>query len=699
MGPPSIYSEIRGSFAVYIEFILNITMKFLLKNFLSVVLLSTVSLTNAAVDSEGYPEVYLRGTVNGWSAVPNYKFQRSGDLYQLVITPSNPVTDDFKIADEDWRFDFGAYESGQRVESSISLPLKAIGLNIYGNFEDAIITFTYNPYMEISELVVNFMIDGQPIPEPEPEPVPDPSDKISGTLPVMYINVYADADHTRLNNEVIDYDLAHKDYFKYAEYWLDTNDCEWMEDLGAKSVGSAEEPLPLQIKARGNWTRTGFSKKPFKLKLDKKQNLLGLTPDKSKHYALLAHADDTNGYLRNFTSFNLGERIGLPWTPKMQPVELVINGDYRGLYFLTESIRVEEGRVNITEQNDNETDKNLVSGGYIVELDNYDEENQIQMEELSCTPWQHCDLLRISWDTPEVYSDLQKRFITDQFSAINQAIGSNSDETWSYLDLDDAARYYLVEEITGHTESYHGSTYLYRDWGEGEKWHFTPLWDAGNAFRAWENTFLYDCDPFGNTWISSMRENRMFNDKVKETWLWFMQKRYYGVEDDILEYAGRITDACQYDYSRWANEYVPWNGQAVADNRDMNSRAQDVLWYLGLRTAWLKTVFGDYTMGDFGEPARDTTPAAELPEYAKPDPEDYPVDPDDPQDPDNPDNPDDPKDPEIPDNPDDSNAIDSIKADPSAIEFYNLQGQRVANPQKGQIYIVRYAGRTVKMVW
>ena len=170
-----------------------------------------------------------------------------------------------------------------------------------------------------------------------------------------------------LDNEIISKDLDHKNYFSYAEYWLDLNGCEWMEAEGAASVGSKEEPLPLEIKARGNWTRRGFSKKPFKLKLGKKQNLLGLT--KSKHFAILAHADDQRGYLKNFVGFNLGKRIGLPWTPAQQPVEVVINGDYRGLYFLTESIRIDEDRVNITELDDNVSDPALASGGYLVELE------------------------------------------------------------------------------------------------------------------------------------------------------------------------------------------------------------------------------------------------------------------------------------------------------------------------------------------
>lgn len=609
----------------------------------------------ATVDNDGMPLVYLRGDMTGWAAANEYKFTRSGNTYTLQINAANALPQGrFKIADDNWEMvDFGGEQDNIYIDDSTIITLKRSGANLHTNgISDAVITFKYT---QGNTCNVSFDIAGSPM--------PDPGDLTSGTLPVMYINVYTDDDHTAFDDEVTDYNLSHKDYFTHAEYWLDTKGCKWLEDMGAKSVGSKEEPLPLQIKARGNWTRIGFSKKPFKLKLDKKQDLLGLTPEKSKHYALLAHADDRNGYLRNFTFFNLGKRIGLPWTPEMQPVELVINGDYRGLYFLTESIRAQEGRVEIAELEDNATDPDLVSGGYIVELDNYYEENQIRMPEMSWVDNQHLDELRVTWDTPEEYSYLQQRFITDQFSAINNAVGSNNNALWSYLDQDDAARYYLVCEIVSHTEAFHGSTYLFRDRGENQKWHFSPLWDAGNAFQGHTNDFFYNCDPFGNTWIPSMRENAAFNNKVKETWLWFMQNEYPGIEADIDTFTQHISQAVKTDYSRWAGMPVPSNGQEVADNRDIASKARDVKKHLADKTEWLKGVFGNYTQGNHAEPARDTTPAAALPDYAQA-------------------------------------AVEEIEMENPGGEtlYFNLQGLRVTHPKPGEIYIVKKGNRTFKAI-
>lgn len=606
------------------------------------------------------PVLYLRGEFNGWAATNESRMSVKDGIYYIHV---NELDGMFKIADFDWGVDnwgcvndpnitgVGTYDF---VNGHDPANLKA------SNLRDVTLSFRY---LDARDTPIKlYVTNGTEIPEIPEYPKPAAH---SRTLPVLYINVYTDETHSAFNNEIISKDLNHKNYFSFAEYWLDVNDCEWMKAEGAKSIGSAEEPLPLEIKARGNWTRRGFAKKPFKLKLGKKQSMLGMT--KSKHYAILAHADDGYGYMRNFVGFNLGKRIGLPWTPAQQPIEVYINGDYRGVYFLTESIRVGDDRVMIQELDDNVDDPALVSGGYLVELDNYDEENQIRMTEKGCVDI-YRDMLRITWDTPELYSELQKRFVTDQFKAMNNAVGANSNELWSYLDLDDAARYYIVEEIISHIESYHGSTYLFRDRGEGQKWHFSPLWDCGNAFNGPTDNFFYNATLFGNTWIPSMRQNEMFNAKVKETWLWFMNNCYNGIEEDIDRYAEAVKAAAQADFNRWDGQPCPDGGQGVVDNRDMARRAAAVKYHLNAKTNWLKKHFGDYeAAGVTEEPARDLTPAAPLPEYAL-------------------------------------SGVENVAADATVdlnipAEYYDITGRLILNPAKGEIVIERRGDSVRKIVY
>ncbi len=572
------------------------------------------------LDSDGYPVMYVRGhSTNNWSALDEYKFSRDGDVYTIHL---DALDGEFKISGDNWQYNLGGHE-----RTDITRSIRIQGVSDGKNFNAPnlrALTISFKLLREngaAGSSDITFTVGGAEIAG------------ISGTLPVLYIDVYRydsatgepildEAGNRIYDNEVIDKDLSHKNYFA-GEYRLDVNGCQWLTDLGAASIGSEEAPLPLEIKARGNFTRRAFAKKPFKLKLGKKQNLLNMNVNGkgSKHWAILAHADDTKGYLRNFTGFALGERIGLPWTPRQQPIEVVINGDYRGLYFLTESIRVGDGRVPVEELDDNEENRTLISGGYIVELDNYDEDesSQIQMEEKGKSD-QFKDMLRITFDTPEEYSALQRRFISEQFTAINDLIGDDSDDMWRYLDLDDAARYYIVEEIISHTESYHGSTYLMRDRGEGEKWHFSPLWDCGNGFNGYTDAYFYDCDSYGNTWIPSLRMNAMFNAKVKDTWQWFMGKHggFDGLMEDIDAYCAHIADAAKADARRWKGQPVPADGQEVADNSDMESCRNAVKRHLNAKINWLaqQSDFGPVG-GDYNEPARDTTPAQPLPYYAK----------------------------------------------------------------------------------
>ncbi len=351
------------------------------------------------LDSDGYPVMYVRGhSTNNWSALDEYKFSRDGDVYTIHL---DALDGEFKISGDNWQYNLGGHE---RTDITRSIRIQGVsdGKNFNApNLRDLTISFKLlreNGAAGSSD--ITFTVGGAEIAG------------ISGTLPVLYIDVYRydsatgepildEAGNRIYDNEVIDKDLSHKNYFA-GEYRLDVNGCQWLTDLGAASIGSEEAPLPLEIKARGNFTRRAFAKKPFKLKLGKKQNLLNMNVNGkgSKHWAILAHADDTKGYLRNFTGFALGERIGLPWTPRQQPIEVVINGDYRGLYFLTESIRVGDGRVPVEELDDNEENRTLISGGYIVELDNYDEDDssQIQMEEKGKSD-QFKDMLRITFDT------------------------------------------------------------------------------------------------------------------------------------------------------------------------------------------------------------------------------------------------------------------------------------------------------------
>lgn len=150
--------------------------------------------------------------------------------------------------------------------------------------------------------------------------------KPSGTLPVMYVNTQ-DAQP-----------ITSKETYVSATAYIDALGLE-----GYENMASADKPETLIIKGRGNWTWEGFDKKPYRLKFDSKVNPVGMV--KSKHFLLMAGADDDLGFLRNLVGYELSRRVGLPYTTDSQPVELVLNGKYQGLYFITEKIRVDKNEL------------------------------------------------------------------------------------------------------------------------------------------------------------------------------------------------------------------------------------------------------------------------------------------------------------------------------------------------------------------
>ena len=142
-------------------------------------------------------------------------------------------------------------------------------------------------------------------------------------LPVMYIN-------TENNAEIV----SREEYISAAMILQGSelfNDSAWLYE-GA-----------IEIKGRGNSTWKRFDKKPYKIKLDAKADLLGM--GENKHWVLLANYIDES-LMRNALGFRFAEQLGLV-TMQSTWVDVVLNGSYVGNYLLCEQIRVSDERVDI----------------------------------------------------------------------------------------------------------------------------------------------------------------------------------------------------------------------------------------------------------------------------------------------------------------------------------------------------------------
>ena len=352
----------------------------------------------------------------------------------------------------------------------------------------------------------------------------------SGTLPVLFINTE--------NAQPI----TEKGIYIRGSYYLDA-----LEIPGYESIGSADEPLGLQIKGRGNWTWTHFDKKPYHIKLDTKQGLMGM--NEGKHFMLMAHAEDYYGYLREGTAFELSRRIGMSYTPAEEPIEVVLNGDYIGLYFLTEQIRVNQHRVNIIEQKDKDTIPENITGGWLIEIDGYPDENPILLDSRDGY-W-----FPVVSHSPEVLSDIQHDYLVGLIDRIDELIyeSDSLDCEWEqYLDMDSLACYYIVNEVMDNIESFSGSCYLHKQRGENTKLIFGPVWDFGNSFNRSTPNYIYEDNPIYMThWLKGVLKFPKFRQCVIQHWKEFYDNGLVGIDDFIDQYVEKIQAASITNEARW----------------------------------------------------------------------------------------------------------------------------------------------------
>lgn len=350
----------------------------------------------------------------------------------------------------------------------------------------------------------------------------------SGTIPVMYINTTNGAS------------ITSKDSYIDATFYIDA------KSSGYTATGTSANPVAMKIRGRGNSSWTDYDKKPYRFKLTIGIKLLDMP--KSKNYCLLAYANDDLAFIRNAMGFKLSECLNLAYTPRYRPVELVLNGDYIGLYFLTESVRVDKDRVAITKQNDGDTDATIITGGWLLEMDNADDAAQVKITE------GNGNTMRFTYKDPEELSSAQNNYLTSQLNSMNNAIYTTdkNSTTWeNYINIDTLARFYIIQEIMDNTEAFHGSTYLYKQRGTANIWSFGPVWDFANAYRRSEQQFIYQNSPFTQHWIAEIAKFPRFQTKVRELWTDFYTNQYPTLSSFIDSYVTSISSAISCDYQRW----------------------------------------------------------------------------------------------------------------------------------------------------
>ncbi|MDE6397152.1 MAG: CotH kinase family protein, partial [Muribaculaceae bacterium] len=186
-----------------------------------------------------------------------------------------------------------------------------------------------------------------------------------------------------------------------------------------------------------------------------------------------------------------------------------------------------------------------------VEIDNYDTDPHITVGEGGGSNYP----IWFTYKTPETLSSEQTAFLTDQMSTLNRLIyakdKTDSSELEAMLDIDAFARYYLVQEVSDNVEAFHGSCYLYRNRGAGEKWTFGPVWDFGSAFQRNKNGRRIWQDAYHQVWVEELLKFPSVQAKVKEVWLDIVKTGFDGLFEEIVQFESSIGPAMDPDHERW----------------------------------------------------------------------------------------------------------------------------------------------------
>ena len=227
---------------------------------------------------------------------------------------------------------------------------------------------------------------------------------------------------------------------------------------------------------RGN-ASTQFPKKPYRIKFEHKQQPLG-APAKAKKWTLINNYGDKT-LMRNLLAFHISQQMGMPYTPYGQPVDVILNGEYKGCYQLCDQIEVNKNRVNIDEMETSDTSGEGLTGGYLWEIDAY------AYEEKSWFNSNHNIPVTIKSPDEDDITPEQSKYIRDFFNAMEADVYgphfADSLNGWRrLLDAETFLKHFLIGELSGNTDTY-WSVYQYKKRGE-DKVYTGPVWDFDIAF-------------------------------------------------------------------------------------------------------------------------------------------------------------------------------------------------------------------------
>lgn len=324
--------------------------------------------------------------------------------------------------------------------------------------------------------------------------------------------------------------------------------------------------LTGRIRGRGNSTWLWYDKKPYRIKFDTSNKLLGIK--KNKDWVLLANYRDVTKMMNTFC-FLAADYMGMPFTTPIRYAELFLNGEYQGVYQIAEQVEVGGNRVDISE-----------NGGLLLSLDVDDGPDYQPNSGDNFYSEVYKMPVCVKYPKNLDVSELSK--IRSEFTILENAIKSHDYELVdSLMDLPSYIAEIQLQELVFNVElSAPRSVYFFRD--AGGKWTFGPAWDWDAGFDfSWENMetshkyftsyskSLLGSDPFSQNgeykvprFFTDMFSRSSFVKRYKEQWKAVSDSLLSHCWDETLLYVDGLNDVRQISgksmTSPWKREQNRW---------------------------------------------------------------------------------------------------------------------------------------------
>lgn len=304
------------------------------------------------------------------------------------------------------------------------------------------------------------------------------------------------------------------------------------------------------VRGRGNSSWEEFEKKSYRLKFDKRQNLLGMGA--AKDFILISSAMDLS-LMQNYTAFRLAAALGADYVPECAFVHLYLNGAYHGLYLVTERIEEDRERLALGNGLGGGTDV-----GYLIEFGgNIDltDKNLFQLypveHEGQIYAWRNWFYATVKSPDEDFCNAAQVQYIADYVNRVNRAIYTKDYATFSSLcDVDSFVNYVLVNELLLNNDL-DFSYYMYKK--PGGKLYLGPVWDfdqacgmsakVGNRYTGWSvNEFT--------SWVTALLDMPQFRERLVNQW----NDHYaliHAIPTDIAKKATYMRAHINRNYRRW----------------------------------------------------------------------------------------------------------------------------------------------------